>query len=68
MDPIIPAVFTIQAIRAIGAIPPSDWTAIRSIYLEGIATGDATFEAGRSNLGGVGQGSLGDMPAPGHTC
>ena len=45
MDPTIPAVFTIQAIRAIGAIPPSDWAAIRSIYLEGIATGDATFEA-----------------------
>ena len=42
MDPIIPAVFTIRAIRAIS---PSDWTAIRSIYLEGIATGDATFEA-----------------------
>ena len=42
MDPIIPAVCTIRAIRA---IPPSDWPAIRSIYLEGIATGDATFEA-----------------------
>ena len=39
MDPIIPAVIAIRAIR------PSDWTAIRSIYLEGIATGDATFEA-----------------------
>ena len=42
MDPIIPTVCTIRAIRA---TPPSDWPAIRSIYLEGIATGDATFEA-----------------------
>ncbi len=40
MDPTIPGVFA-----AIRAIRPSDWTAIRSIYLEGIATGDATFEA-----------------------
>ena len=39
MDPTIPAVFSIRAIR------PSDWTAIRSIYPEGIATGDATLEA-----------------------
>ena len=38
MDP-TPAVLPIRAIR------PSDWTAIRSIYLEGIATGDATLEA-----------------------
>ena len=45
MDRILPAVFSIRAILAIGTIRPSDWTAIRSIYLEGIATGDATFEA-----------------------
>ncbi len=42
MDPVISAGFVIGALRA---IRPSDWTAIRSIYLEGIATGDATFEA-----------------------
>jgi len=23
---------------------PSDWEAVRAVYLEGIATGDATFE------------------------
>ncbi len=28
----------------IDAMQPNDWEAVRSIYLEGIATGDATFE------------------------
>jgi L-amino acid N-acyltransferase YncA len=30
--------FTIEALR------PEDWSAVRAIYLEGIATGNATFE------------------------
>src|SRR5712692_5464678 len=28
----------------IGQMPPSDWGQVRAIYLEGIATGNATFE------------------------
>jgi phosphinothricin acetyltransferase len=30
----------------IDAMQPGDWEDVRSIYLEGIATGDATFETG----------------------
>ena len=33
---------------------PEDWEAVRAIYLEGIATGNSTFEhigAGLANLG-----------------
>ena len=29
----------------------SDWEAVRQIYLEGLATGDATFETGAPNAG-----------------
>ncbi len=29
---------------SIEPMQPADWPAVRAIYLEGIATGDATFE------------------------
>ena len=31
---------------AVGALKAEDWEAVRAIYLEGIATGEATFETG----------------------
>jgi L-amino acid N-acyltransferase YncA len=34
----------IHAAMSVGAMSPEDWTAVRSIYQEGIFTGDATFE------------------------
>ena len=34
------------------SLAPQDWTAVRAIYLEGIATGNSTFEkAARMGLG-----------------
>ena len=36
---------------SIRGMNPSDWPAVRAIYLEGIATGNATFEQNRAGLG-----------------
>ncbi len=36
---------------------PGDWPAVREIYREGIATGNATFEVDLPRLGEVGRGS-----------
>jgi hypothetical protein len=39
-----PTVSTADESVSIDAIVPEDWPAVRMIYLEGIATGNATFE------------------------
>ena len=36
---------------------PSDWEQVRGIYLEGIASGNATFETRSSHMGEVGCGA-----------
>jgi len=38
------AMMTDPALILIGALQPADWEAVRAVYLEGIATGEATFE------------------------
>ena len=35
---------TDPALILIDALQPADWEAVRAVYLEGIATGEATFE------------------------
>jgi len=44
MPPIIRSVNNTDETVSIEAMTPQDWRAIRAIYLEGIATGNATFE------------------------
>jgi hypothetical protein len=44
----------------ITSMQPSDWPAVREIYAEGIATGQATFQNPAPRLGEVGQ-----QPSPG---
>src|SRR5437899_12012181 len=36
----------VTSVPVIGQMNPSDWEQVRAIYLEGIATGNATFETG----------------------
>src|ERR1700684_2349143 len=44
MTPIIPSVSRVDEAIAIGPMTREDWLAVRSIYEEGIAAGNATFE------------------------
>jgi len=44
MPPIIPTVNNVDETVSIEPMRPEDWSAVRAIYLEGIATGNATFE------------------------
>jgi hypothetical protein len=46
----------------IDTLHPADWPQVRTIYLEGIATGQATFEQQRAGLGGVGSQALARVP------